>query len=118
VAANATGSATVQIATGQATSAQLIRPAGGAGGWGVLPLACGLLLAPLAFARRRRTLLLVMLALVVAGVTSCAGGGGSGGATPSSPPSTHVTPAGTYSIPVSVTASGVTHKVTVSLTVD
>jgi Abnormal spindle-like microcephaly-assoc'd, ASPM-SPD-2-Hydin len=118
VAANPTGSATVQIATGQATSAQLILPAGGAVRWRILPMACGLLLLPLAWARRRRVLLLVVLALMFAGVTSCAGaGGGSGGSTP--PPSTsHVTPAGTYSVAVSVTASGVTHKVTVSLTVD
>jgi hypothetical protein len=80
---------------------------------------CGLMLVPLALNRRRRTLLFAgLLTLLVVGVTSCAGAGGGTGTAPPAAATSHATPAGTYSVPVSVTSSGVTHKVTVSLTVD
>ena len=84
-----------------------------------LPLLCGLLLLPVALWRRRKLLFLALLAAVLAGgVSSCTSsgtiaGGGSGGAGSSS-----ATPAGTYTIPVTVTAAGVSHSVSVTLTVD
>jgi hypothetical protein len=115
IPANATGNEQVEIVTGQSTSsARLLRsPA-----WPVLSLACGLILVPFAFSRRRRALLLVaMLAILAGGVSSCTSssvgqssnpnGGGSG-----------ITPAGTYSIPITVTSNGVQHQVTLTLTVD
>jgi hypothetical protein len=54
--------------------------------------------------------------LSVIGVTSCAGAGGGGGGTPPSPGSK--TPGGTYSVVVTATANGVSHKVTLTMTVD
>jgi hypothetical protein len=105
---------TVEIATGlTGTATNSSRPLG----WPALPLACGLALVPLSLARRRRALLLVaLLVLLAGGVSSCtsskiikgsSGGGGSG-----------VTPAGTYSIPVTVTSNGISHQITLTLTVD
>jgi hypothetical protein len=56
--------------------------------------------------------------VIAAGVTSCTsagpapgGGGGGGGGSTS-------TPAGTYQVPVSATADGVQHSVTLTLVVD
>lgn len=115
VTAGSTGSLTVEIVTGKSGSARLESP----GGWRMLPIVCGLLLLPLALGRRRKTLLLVLLlAAIAGGVSSCTssgggtggGGGGSGGGTS--------TPAGTYTIPVSVTSTGLCHEVTVTMTVD
>ncbi len=116
VAANSTGSVTVQVATGH--SALSTRNTGLAG-WGAVSLACGLMLLPLAWARRRRDFLLVLLSvLVLGGVASCSGsGGGTGGAPPAGATNTN-TPAGTYSIPVTIVSNGVSHMVTLSLTVD
>jgi len=105
---------TVEIATGlTGTATNSSRPLG----WPALPLACGLALVPLSLARRRRALLLVaLLVLLAGGVSSCtsskiikgsSGGGGSG-----------VTPAGTYSIPVTVPSNGISHQITLTLTVD
>jgi hypothetical protein len=115
VAANTTGSVTVKLATGQsASSARLSRPAG----WGMVPMACGVLLLPLAWWRRRKILWFVaVLAMVVGGASSCSGsGGGTGMTSPTNGPG--VTPAGTYSIPVTVLSSGASHQVTLTLTVD
>ncbi|HVC47537.1 MAG TPA: choice-of-anchor D domain-containing protein [Terracidiphilus sp.] len=114
VAANTTGSATVEVETGHSVqSASAKSPEG----WGGLQLGLGLLLLPLAWRRRRKALLLVLLLGVLAGgLASCAGsGGGLGLGTTGTGGST---PAGTYSIDVTATANGVSHKVTVSLTVD
>jgi hypothetical protein len=108
---------TVEIATGLTeTSSNSSRPPV----WPALPLACGLALAPLGLARRRRAVLLVaLLAILAGGVSSCTSsqiikgsgsGGGSGGA--------GVTPAGTYSIPVTVTSNSISHQITLTLTVD
>jgi hypothetical protein len=73
-------------------------------------------LLPFAFGRRRGMLLVVMLVLAVGAVVSCSSasvsGGGGGGTT------TGNTPTGTYSIPVTVSADGVQHSVTLTLTVD
>ena len=113
VAAGTSGSVTVQVATGQSQTAGIERRAG----WGFVPALCGLVLLPLAW--RRRRLLMVLAALLVAGgLSSCSGsGGGGGGAPPTSSGGTN-TPAGTYSVPVTISANGISHKVTLSLTVD
>ena len=115
VAANLTGSATVQVATGRSG---LSARGSGLTSWGAAPLACGLLLLPLAWSRRRRDLLLVLVGLLVmGGLASCSGsGGGTGGAPPGS--GNGNTPAGTYAVQVAVVSNGVSHAVTLSLTVD
>jgi hypothetical protein len=89
-----------------------------------LPLACGLLLLPFAIFRRRRIFQLVLLLAVLAcGVSSCTssgggtgGGGGGGGGGGSGGGSG--TPAGTYTIPVTVTSTGISQTVAVTLNVD
>jgi hypothetical protein len=116
VAANTTGNVTVQVVTGQSQWAAMTP---GAGGWRALQVACGLLLLPLAW-KRRRCIFLALAGLIVAGgLSSCAGsGGGGGGTTPPGGLGNSNTPAGTYSIPVTATSSGVSHQVTLSLTVE
>ena len=115
VAANATGTETVQIATGQ-SSAGLERP-----GWnGIAPLslACGaLLLWPLSRRRARGWILLILLAVMFAvGGAGCSGsGGGTGGAAGGSGTNT---PPGTYSVKVTASSGGVQHAVTLTLVVD
>jgi hypothetical protein len=112
VSAGSTGFMTVGVATGQTQSSSLsslrLR---------MFPLACGLVLLPLAWKRRPKALLLgALLAILTAGVSSClSASGGQGGNQPGGP---GATPAGTYSIPVIVTSDGVQHGVTVVLTVD
>ena len=115
VAAGTTGSMMVQVATGQTQVAGLSRrPLG----WAMVPALCGLVLLPLGWRRRKGLLLILAALLVVGGLSSCSGsGGGSGAAPPAGSGSTN-TPAGTYSIPVTVASNGVSHKVTLSLTVD
>jgi hypothetical protein len=116
VSAGATGYVVVQIATGQSTTARADTPAG----WRMMPLACGLVLLPLALVRRRRKFLLmaVLLAFTVGGVSSCTSAGlstsgGTGGSSNGSG-----TPAGTYPITVTVSSTGISHTVSLSLTVD
>lgn len=117
-----TGNVNVAIATGKATSASLSEPFG----WHSLPLLCGLLLVPWALVRRRKALLHLVLLFAVAGaISSCGGssgggssggstgGGGSGGGSGSS-----ATPAGKYTVPVTVTSTGISHVVTLTLNVD
>jgi Abnormal spindle-like microcephaly-assoc'd, ASPM-SPD-2-Hydin len=112
VSANATGSVTVQVATGHA-SASVRRPDFG---WGAAPLLCGFVLLPLAVWRKRRTLiLLAVLGILAGGASSCGGGGGGGG---SGAGGGSNTPPGTYTIGVTATADGVSHQVSLSLTVD
>jgi hypothetical protein len=108
------GNVTVQIATGQSSVAA---SAGDAFGWRVVPLACGVLVLPFALARGRRLLLLAALAAILtAGAASCtSSSGGTGGGTSGGGSST---PAGTYTIPVTITSTGVSHAVNVTLTVD
>lgn len=119
VAANTSGSVTVQIATGLASSAQNL-PTHTLDSGGRLFLALGVLILPLAVGRKRHRLLVVLALLAgiggLAGITGCAGsGGGGGGSLPSNP---HNTPAGTYSVVVTAASNGVSHKVTLTLTVD
>ena len=116
-----TGNVAVLISTGRSTATSSL---GGLGGWDVLPLACAVLLLPLGRRSRRGlfhgAILLAALAILAGGVASCTssgggkggGGGGSGGSGGST------TPAGTYSIVVKVTSTGVEHDTTLTLTVE
>ncbi|HEU5457881.1 MAG TPA: choice-of-anchor D domain-containing protein [Terracidiphilus sp.] len=115
VAANTTGSATVEVETGHAAQAAAAKETKG---WGGAQLGLGLLLLPLAWRRRRKAMLLVLLlGVLTGGVSGCVGAGGNvlGGSTGSGGTTT---PPGTYAITVTATANGVSHAVTVSLTVD
>jgi hypothetical protein len=121
------GNVLVEIST-TASSARLEKPKIGRPGpgepglWRALPLACGVFLLPLAIYRRRRIFqLALLLAVLVCGVSSCAGsGGGSGsGCTGSScNQQGGGTPAGTYTIPVTVAANGMSQTLDLVLTVD
>ena len=110
------GNVTVEIYTGgSGLSARAERPAG----WPALPLACGLVLLPLAFWKRRKALLLVALAAILAaGVSSCTSSGGILGSGSSGQSGGSKTAPGTYMIPVTVSSTGVSQSVTVTLTVD
>lgn len=119
VSANTTGAIIVQIATGLSTSTANVshRPENQL--LHMLPLACLLFALPAAFRRVRKTsFLLVIIGLALIGITSCAGAGGGGGGTPPPGSSNNNTPAGTYSVVVTATADGISHKTTLMLTVD
>ena len=108
-----TGNVTVSVSTGEVSSAK-INPAAS---WHVAPLLCGLLLLPFALARRRKVLLLAVLACVlVSAISACTSSGGGTGGTP--PNQGQTTPAGTYTIPVTATANGMSKPVSLTLTVD
>jgi hypothetical protein len=134
LSAGVEGNVAVEISTGSGSMVRLEKPEVAKPGLDktgpgrptfrrALPLACGLLLLPLAVCRRRRILLLVaLLAIMTGGITSClsagiskssGGSGGSGGQGGGSG-----TPAGTYTIPVTVSSNGITQQVDVTLTVD
>jgi hypothetical protein len=71
----------------------------------------------MAWKRRRRSLLLVaLLTILLGGLSSCATSGG--GVTIPRNGGSGVTPAGSYSIPVTISADGVSQTVTLTLTVD
>lgn len=118
------GNLVTEIST-SASQARLDPPVTGGSApnpWRALRLACGLLLLPFALRRRRGILqFALLLAVLVCGVSSCTssgggtggGGGGTGGQGGSSS-----TPPGTYTIPVTVSANGVSQSVEVVLTVD
>jgi hypothetical protein len=114
VNAGASGTETLKITTSR-SSAKLRPPV-----WppAALPLslAWGVLLIPLATRRRRAALLVVLLAVCACACTSCSGSGGGGGGEP--PPTLQNTPKGTYSIPLTITAAGVQHQMTLTLEVD
>jgi hypothetical protein len=109
----AQGNVTVEIATGDATAAAYSEH------WGGLPLVCGLLLLPLALASRRKAFLgALLLVLLATGVSSCtSSSGGTGGTPPGEQGSSH-TPPGTYTIPVTITADGLSQAIDLTLTVD
>jgi hypothetical protein len=114
ISPNSTGSVVVAIATGLTTTASVSRRSA----WPALPLACGLALLPLALTKRRRALLLMaLLAVLAGGFTSCTN---STAGIPAPPTSSGpgITAAATYTIPVTATSNGVSHSVTVTLTVD
>ncbi len=116
VAAGATGTEAVQITTGQASSAQVVAPSSDGGR--VLTLAFAALILPLAWRRRKLRFPVALLAILLLGFSGCSSSGGGSGGTPPSSPTTHTTPAGTYSVPVTVTSNGVQHAVTLTLVVD
>ena len=115
IPANVSGNEVVEIATGlTTTTASASRPPA----WPVVPLACGLVLAPFAFKRRGRALLLVaLLAILAGGVTSCTSSNViSGGTVPGS--GSGITSPGTFPVVVTATSNGVQHQVTLTLIVD
>jgi hypothetical protein len=117
IPANVSGNEVVEIVTGLTeTTASAPRPHS----WPVVPLACGLILAPFAFKRRRRALLLVaLLAILAGGVTSCTSSNVIlGGTAPGSGSGPGITAPGTFPVVVTATANGVQHQVTLTLTVD
>jgi hypothetical protein len=116
VAAGATGTEGVQITTGQASSAQMVIPPSTAAR--ALPLAFAVLILPLAWRRRKLRLPIAVLAIMLLGFSGCSSSGGGSGGTPPSSPTTHTTPAGTYTVPVTVVSNGVQHAVTLTLVVD
>ncbi len=86
--------------------------------WRALPLACGLFLIPFAFRRQRKLFLFAVLAgFFACGISSCVSSGGGTGGTGGKGGGSD-TPAGTYTISVSVTSTGITRSVNVTLTVD
>jgi hypothetical protein len=114
VAANATGSVAVEVMTGHSVAA--VRP-GARWGWGAGIAVCGIVMLPLVWKRRRILLAVLLLGIAAGGASGCvASGGGTGGGT-GGQGSTN-TPPGTYAIQVTATANGVSHAVTLSLTVD
>jgi len=116
VSAGATGNVTVEISTGKSGSARMESPAGNR----MLPLLCGLLLLPLALGRRRKALLIAVLLTVIAGsVSGCTSSGGvTIKGTGSGSGSNSATPPGTYSVPVTISSTGISHAVSVTMTVD
>jgi hypothetical protein len=116
--ANVQGNAGVQIYTGNSNLTAGVHPLSASPHW---PMLCALFVLPLALFRRRKISLLVLLTVLLsAGISSCAGAmGGTGDTGPSSGQSgTKTTPAGTYSIPVTVTSTGISRSTTLTLTVD
>ena len=117
IPANVSGSEVVEIATGLTnTTANSSRPLS----WPVVPLACGLILAPFALKRRHSALLLVaLLAILAAGVTSCTSSNViMGGTAPGSGSGPGITAAGTFPVVVTATSNGVQNQVTLTLIVD
>jgi len=117
ISGTATGTAAVQLSTGQSNASELNRERRPhtSGGLTFLTMVCGGLLLPWAVRRARRTVLFTaLLAIVLGGVASCvSSGGGTGGVAGAIP-----TPPGTYSIPVTVTSNGISHSITLTLIVD
>ena len=116
------GNVLVEIST-TSNKARLEKPEfgrpGGPGFWRALPLTCGLLLLPLAIRRRRKIFqLAVLLAVLACGISSCTSSGGGTGGSGGSGGGGGGTPTGTYTIPVTVTAGGISHVADVVLTVD
>lgn len=123
VAANATTTVTVQIATGQAaaTAQKDAQRPPGRGPWGGWPVAWGVLLVPVAWKRRRKLWLpsaALLLALgLMCGLSSCSGAGGGTNTSPPTAPA-GATPPGTYSVVFTAIAAGLSHSATLTLTVD
>jgi len=109
------GNVLVQIYTGSSGLVMRGEPALFGARW---PVALAVLALPFALWRRHRLLLATVLAVVaMGGIVSCTAAiGGSGGTSGSG--STSATPAGTYSVPVTVTSTGISHSTTLTLTVD
>jgi hypothetical protein len=115
LSAGVQGNVEVEISTSNGSAASVDRPAL----WHIASLVCGLLLLPLALSKRRRIFLLIVTAVTLAGgVSSCTSSGGGTSSGSSGQGGGSGTPASTYTIPVSVTATGVTQQVNLTLTVD
>ncbi len=117
------GNVVVEVSTTNAQTARSDRPESSPASRRTLPMLCGLLLLPFVLRRRRSIVALALLAVIlVCGVSSCtSSGGGIGGGCTGDSCGQHGgqgTPAGTYTIPVTVNANGVSHAVDVVLTVD
>jgi hypothetical protein len=115
LSAGVQGNVTVEIVTGQSS---VVARGGESFGWRAAPLLCGLLLLPFALMRGHRlSLLVALLCVLAAGASSCtSSSGGTGGTPPAGNGGS--TPAGTYTIPVAISSTGVSHAVNVTLTVD
>jgi centrosomal CEP192-like protein/ASPM-SPD-2-Hydin domain-containing protein len=111
--------ATSNVARLRAEKQNSAKTAGGRNNlWRALPLACGLFLIPLAYRRQRKMFLLAVLAaFFTCGVSSCVSSGGGTGGTGSKGGGSDTSP-GTYTIPISITSTGITRSVNVTLTVD
>ncbi len=110
------GNLTVEVATGEATASTRERVPGDGG---ALPLVCGLLLLPLALLRRRAAFLAALvLVVLLAGVSSCTSSSGGTGGTPPDEQGSSLTPPGTYTIPVTISADGMSQMIDLTLTVD
>ena len=104
----------VQIFTGNSATARSEPPAGERA-W---PLYCTLVFAPLLLWRRRLLLVVLAAAVFMGGVSSCTSSGGGGSSSSSGQSSGAQTPPGTYSVPITVTSTGIAHSITLTLTVD
>jgi hypothetical protein len=111
------GNVEVQIYTNASGLAAQNEPQSPGSSWLV---ACAIFLLPLALRRSRKLLLLVAFAAFLGcGPTSCTASiGGTTKGISTGQSSTKGASAGTYTIPVTVTSAGVSHSVTLSLTVD
>ncbi|MGA2251619.1 choice-of-anchor D domain-containing protein [Terracidiphilus sp.] len=135
VAAGGFGTETVDVTTSQTTGALILRsrphlqsgPRSSSHSSSSGPFAalcCLVLLLPFAALRgfRRAVLLAAVLMLSTGVLISCSGSGGGGGGSSGGGggggDSTSTTPAGTYTIPVQVTANGVQHSISLTLVVD
>jgi len=119
--ANVQGNVTLAVATGGSTGTSGAGPSRGLAAAAVFASILLLLPFPRTRSFRRHlcrfsSLLLLVVALVL-GVTSCAGAGGSGGSG-GQVDQGGLTPAGTYMIQVSATASGITHSTSVTVVVN
>lgn len=112
------GDLEVQIYTGNSSQSLRNQPDAPLGSHRAAPLFC-ILLLPLAFLRRRRLFLMVLLAVVFSGgVSSCTSSMGGTSSQSNSSSGGSTTPAGTYSVPLTVSAMGLSQSVTLTLVVD
>ncbi|HZP05425.1 MAG TPA: choice-of-anchor D domain-containing protein [Terracidiphilus sp.] len=108
------GNVTAEILTGQSSPSALVHTLAGLRS---LPFFCALLF--LARARRNQLLLLaVLMAFCAAFATSCTSSSGGTGGNPTGGGSGSSTPPGTYTIPVTITSTGISHSVNLTLVVD
>jgi hypothetical protein len=119
IATGVQGNVEVQIYTGssglsaQAVAARLNHD------W---PFALAILVLPFGLLRGRKLLLMIVLGFsVMCGMTSCTsaiGGTTTTSSNSSGQSNSSATPAGTYSVPVTVISTGISHTITLTLTVD
>ena len=116
VGSGAQGNVKVEISTGQ-TIAAVRAPASP---WPAVPLVCSIFLLPLIRKRRAAWLVMMLLGVFIClGTSACtSSGGGTGGAPTGQSGGGGTTPAGTYSIQLTATSTGIQHAVTVTMTVD